>query len=91
MPDLLSRSVAIIGATGLIGGMLLQRLIEWQQVTGEPLIVCARRKPEGLSDNIVFIDLTNAGWQEQLAQYSITHSFNCLGTTTKWRLVTAKC
>lgn len=83
MPNSLSRSVAIVGATGLIGGMLLQRLIEWQQVTGGQLIVCARRKPEGLSDTIVFIDLTNTNWQEKLAQYSITHAFNCLGTTIK--------
>lgn len=83
MPDSLNRSVVLIGATGLIGGMLLQRLLEWHQLTNEQLIVCARRKPVSLPESIKFIDLTNANWQEQLAQYSITHAFNCLGTTIK--------
>ncbi len=77
----MSRSALLFGATGLVGGLVLKRLLalpEWQQVT-----VIGRRAPDVSHEKLRFVEADLAQLERHIGEFSVTDVFCCLGTTLK--------
>ncbi|MCC1496366.1 NAD(P)H-binding protein [Alcanivorax sp. 1008] len=77
----MSRRAVVLGATGLVGGLLLNRLLqrdEWQQIT-----VLGRRPPELTHPKIRFVQANFDQMEDYLAEFSVDDVFCCLGTTLR--------
>ena len=77
----MSRSALLLGATGLVGGLVLKRLLalpEWQQVT-----VIGRRAPDISHEKLRFVEADLGQLERHVGEFSVTDVFCCLGTTLK--------
>ncbi|GIU19701.1 MULTISPECIES: NAD-dependent epimerase/dehydratase family protein [unclassified Shewanella] len=77
-------NAAIIGATGLIGQHLLQKLIDSGQY--ENILVLGRKQPHynnALATQVSFISCSLSELQQLALPFTIDHAFCCLGTTIK--------
>ena len=77
----MSRRALLLGATGLVGGLLLQRLLasaQWQQVT-----VIGRRAPAQTHPQLRFIQTDLDQLHDYAAEFSVDDVFCCLGTTIR--------
>ncbi|MDF1629818.1 MAG: NAD(P)H-binding protein [Alcanivoracaceae bacterium] len=77
----MSRRAVVLGATGLVGGLLLSRLLQrddWQQVT-----VLGRRAPELTHPKLRFVEANLDQMANYLADFSVDDVFCCLGTTLR--------
>jgi uncharacterized protein YbjT (DUF2867 family) len=76
-----SRSALLLGATGLVGGLVLARLLasdEWQQVT-----VIGRRAPDVSHKKLRFVESDLGQLERHVGEFAVTDVFCCLGTTLK--------
>lgn len=77
----MSRRAVVLGATGLVGGLLLQRLLQrddWQQV-----VVLGRRAPDISHAKLHFVEADLARMADYAAQFAVDDVFCCLGTTLR--------
>ncbi|ABV88261.1 nucleoside-diphosphate sugar epimerase [Shewanella pealeana] len=77
-------NAAIIGATGLIGQLLLQKLIDSGQY--ENILLLGRSQPHYRNEhsaNVCFISCQLSELPTLELPFSIDHAFCCLGTTIK--------
>jgi uncharacterized protein YbjT (DUF2867 family) len=77
----MTRHALLLGATGLVGGLLLQRLLsssQWQQVT-----VIGRREPAQTHPRLRFIQADLGQLHDYVAEFAVDDVFCCLGTTIK--------
>jgi uncharacterized protein YbjT (DUF2867 family) len=76
-----SRRALLLGATGLVGGLVLERLVarpEWSTIT-----LLGRRHPEISSDKINRIDASLDRLPEYADAFRVDEVFCCLGTTLR--------
>jgi len=79
-----TRQALVVGATGLIGGLLLRQLLEDR--TWAKVITMGRRAPELESDKLqpLVVDFDELGEKpEMAAHFPVDDVFCCLGTTIK--------
>ncbi|MEE4249811.1 MAG: NAD(P)H-binding protein [Alcanivoracaceae bacterium] len=77
----MSRRAVVLGATGLVGGLLLQRLLQrddWQQVT-----VLGRRAPDASHPKLHFVEADLGNMADYASEFSCDDVFCCLGTTLR--------
>ena len=77
----MSRTALLLGATGLVGGLVLQRLLassDWRQVT-----VIGRRAPGVSHEKLRFVEADLGQLERYIGEFSVTDVFCCLGTTLK--------
>lgn len=77
-------NAAIIGATGLIGQLLLQKLIDSGQY--ENILVLGRKQPHYLNKQgtqVSFISCQLSDLPSLVLPFAVEHAFCCLGTTIK--------
>ncbi len=77
----MSRSALLLGATGLVGGLVLSRLLasgQWQQVT-----VIGRRAPDVSHEKLRFVEADLSELERHAGEFAVTDVFCCLGTTLK--------
>lgn len=77
----MSRSALLLGATGLVGSLVLKRLLaspEWNQVT-----VIGRRAPDIRHEKLRFVEADLGQLEHHVGEFSVTDVFCCLGTTLK--------
>jgi len=77
----MSRRAIVLGATGLVGGLLLNRLLqrdEWQQIT-----VLGRRPPELSHPKLRFVEADLARMHDYAVEFAGDDVFCCLGTTLR--------
>lgn len=77
----MSRSALLLGATGLVGGLVLKRLLaspDWRQVT-----VIGRRAPDIIHDKLRFVEADLGQLERHIGEFSVSDVFCCLGTTLR--------
>jgi uncharacterized protein YbjT (DUF2867 family) len=77
----MSRRAVVLGATGLVGGLVLARLLqrdEWQQV-----VVLGRRAPDISHPKLRFVAADLGRMADYAAEFAASDVFCCLGTTLR--------